>query len=89
MGVRASRKGMMSVGRCKEGDIGVWMRAPGHRESGDRGGLRRSDGVVSALRAVVTEERGGVNVDVGWKEKRLGYGVMTKSLDWYREEIGL
>ena len=79
MGVRASRKGMMSVGSCREGDVGVRMRASG---------LRRSDGVESALRAVVTEERGGVNVDVGWKEKRLGYRVMMKSLDWYREEIG-
>ena len=88
MGVRDSRKGMMSVSRCREGDVGVWMRASGQRESGVRGGLRRSDGVESALRAVVVEERGEVNVDVGWKEKRLGYGVMTKSLDWYREEIG-
>ena len=60
MGVRASRKSMMSVGRCREGDVGVWMGASEHRESGDRGGLRRSDGVESALRAVVTEERGGL-----------------------------
>lgn len=64
------------------------MRASGHRESGDGGGLRRSDGVKSAPRAVVTGERGGVNVDVGLKKKRLGYGVIMKSLDWCREEIG-
>lgn len=33
-------------------------------------------------------ERGGVNVDVGREKKRLGYGVIMKSLDWCREEIG-
>ena len=62
------------------------MRASGHRESGDGGGLRRSDGVKSARRAVVTGGKGGVNV--GRKKKRLGYGVIMKSLDWCREEIG-
>lgn len=58
------------------------MRASGHRESGDGGGLRRSDGVKSAPRAVATGERGGVNVDVGRekKETRL-WGI--------HEELGL